>query len=201
MRKVVAGALAAAALAWANGARAEDTKADQQKKAQEQQGASGQPGAQSAGTQRGRETAVGGVDDTSREMRSDARADEHAAMGKNADDRKHPLFEGKKNFDLDGKVQHASKDQITIQRDKLPPATLHVAPGTKVELDGKASSVDQLQAGQDVKASFNLRGGTAEAVEIKANKLGKDDRREMSEQRRENQKDANERARDQQQRR
>ena len=48
-----------------------------------------------------------------------------------------------------------------------------------------------------MKASFNLWGGTAEAVEIKADKLGKNDRKEMSEQRRENQKDANERARDQ----
>ncbi|HEX9306188.1 MAG TPA: hypothetical protein VF894_01780 [Anaeromyxobacter sp.] len=195
MRKVVAGAVVAVALAWANGGRADDTKTEQQRK-QEQQSATGQPGSQSAGTAVGHESAVGGTDRTSREMRSDARADQHAPTGR-SDERKHPLFDGKKNFDLDGKVQQASKDEITIQRDKLPPATLHVAPGTKVEVDGKASSVDQLQPGQDVKASFNLRGGTAEAVEIKADKLGKNDRKEMSEQRRENQKDANERARDQ----
>ena len=130
-------------------------------------------------------------------MRSDARADEHAAAGRKGDEPKHPLFDGKKNFDLDGKVQDASKDRITIQRKELPPATLHVSPGTKVEVDGKRASTEQLQQGQDVKASFNLHGETAEAVEIKADKPDAKDRKEMTEQRRENQKDASERGREQ----
>ncbi len=186
MRKVVAGTMVAAALAWAHGVRAEDAKTDQ-KKAQERQT---QQGSSSAATEPGRETGIGGTDRTSREMRTDARADQNARSA----DVKHPLFDGKKNFDLDGKVQEASGDRVTIQRKELPAATLHVAPGTKVVVDGKASSADQLQVGQDVKASFNLRGGTPEAVEIKADKLKKDDRKEMGEQRRENVKDMNERA-------
>ncbi len=191
MRKVVAGAVVAAALGWAQGARADDTKTDQQRKAQQQ------PGAQSAGTAKGQETGIGGTDRSSREMRSDARADEHAAVGRKGDEPKHPVFDGKKNFDLDGKVQDASRDRITIQRKELPPVTLHVSPGTKVEVDGKRASTEQLQQGQDVKASFNLQGETAEAVEIKADKPEAKDRKEMTEQRRQNEKDASERGREQ----
>jgi hypothetical protein len=178
MRKVVFGVAAAAALAWAQGARADDHTAGAKKS-----DPATQPGSQSAGTAAGRESAAGGADRTSRELRSDARADANPAN-------RHGEFEGKKNFDVDGKVQHASAGEITIERkDGLPPATLRVGAGTKFEVDGKQGSAAQLQPGQDVKASFNLRGGTAEAVEVKAKKAKADDRKELQEQRRENQQE------------
>lgn len=179
MRKVLAGMAIGAALAWAHGAQAKDAKPDQEKAPSHAQ----QPGGQSAGTAQGREAAVGGTDRTSREMRGDARADANPAN-------RHGEFEGRRNFDVDGKVSHASAGEITIERkDGLPPATLKLGSGTKVEVDGKHASAAQLQPGQDVKASFNLRGGTAEAVEVKAGKPKQDDRKDLQEQRRENQQE------------
>ncbi len=85
------------------------------------------------------------------------------------------IFDGKKNFDVDGKVAKVSKDSITIDRKDLPPATLAIARGAKVQLDGDDVSVQQLKAGEDVKASFNLDKDRAEAVEIHA-KRGDDTR-------------------------
>jgi hypothetical protein len=111
---------------------------------------------------------------------------------KSAEQPKHPVFEGKNNFDVKGKVQHASQDKITIQRDDLPPVTLHVSPSTKVEVDGKKAAAGQLKQGQDVRASFNLRGEKPEAVEIKADKLKADDQKEMSEQKAKSQKEMSE---------
>ena len=190
MRKVVTGAVVAAALAWAHGASADDRTDAQKQHVQ-------QPGGQSAATAPGRETGMGGTDRTSRDLRSDTRADETARAA--AKDEQGP-FHGKDNFDVKGRVQEAAADRLTIQRDKLPPATLHVGPSTKVEVDGKRASAAQLTPGQDVKASFNLSGGTAEAVEVKAKKAKEDDRQKMLEQRNENQKDANDRAHDVQRR-
>lgn len=178
MNRVLAGATIVAALAWAQGARAAEKTSDH-----EQQGRTQQPGGQSAGTAAGRESGVGGPDRTSRELRGDARAEANPANQRGE-------FEGKKDFDVDGKVSHASAGEITIERKGgLPPATLRIGSGTKVEVDGKHASAAQLQPGQDVKASFNLRGGTAEAVEVKAGKPKQDDRKELQDQRRENLKD------------
>src|SRR5690348_11133614 len=113
MRRVLAGAAIAAALAWAQGARADDKKADQTTHMQ-------QPGSQSAGTAAGRESGTGGQDRTSRDLRSDTRADSNPQNRKGE-------FEGKKNFDVDGKVRSASADQVTIERkDGLPPMKLKV---------------------------------------------------------------------------
>jgi hypothetical protein len=151
MRKVVAGALVAIALAWAQGVSAADAP-----KAQPDQ-------------------------------RSHADADRKAG-----EQPKHPLFEGKNNFDVKGKVQHASGDKITIQRDDLPAVTLHVSPSTKIEVDGKKTAAGELKQGQDVRASFNLRGDKPEAVEIKADKLKSGDQKEMTEQKREAQKEMGE---------
>jgi hypothetical protein len=86
-------------------------------------------------------------------------------------EKKHPLFEGKSNFDVDGKIQKVSKSSITLQREGLPAATLNISKDTKIELDGEHASAQQLKQGQDVKASFNLKGDKAEAVEIKAEKM------------------------------
>jgi hypothetical protein len=171
MRKVLAGAAIAAALAWAPAGRAADAK----------QGRAQQPGDQSAATATGHESGAGGADRTSRELRNDARADSNPANRKGE-------FQGKKNFDVDGKVRHASAREVTIERKGgLPPMTLHVGPSTKVEVDGKHASAAQLKPGQDVKASFNMKGGAPEAVEVKAKKPDEKDRQKLHEQERDNQ--------------
>jgi hypothetical protein len=85
-------------------------------------------------------------------------------------EKRHPLFEGKSNFDLEGKVQKATATSITVTREDLPPATLTIDRNTKVELDGQQTSARMLRPGQDVKASFNLQGSKAMAVEVKAEK-------------------------------
>jgi hypothetical protein len=76
----------------------------------------------------------------------------------------------KDSFDIDGKISRASGTQLTIQRDNAPAATLHVDKLTKIEVDGQHASAKELKPGQDVKASFNLKGDKPTAVEIKAEK-------------------------------
>jgi len=84
------------------------------------------------------------------------------------------VFDGKHNFDVDGKIKKVSKSSITIARtDGLPPATLGVAKGAKVQLDGNDVSMSALKPGEDVKASFNLDGSQPAAVEIKAKRADK----------------------------
>lgn len=200
MRRVVIGVAAAAALAWAQGARADHhTEKAQKEKAEGMKPSGGAAGGSSGmGTGSGAPSAPG-----ARHPGSDsATATQDSRAGASAErqaDKKHPLFEGKKNFDVEGKVSRASSDEVTIERkDGLPPATLKVGSGTKIQVDGQQASAAQLQAGQDVKASFNLRGDSPEAVEVKAKKAEASDRKEMQEQRREGQQ---ERAKDRQQQR
>jgi hypothetical protein len=180
MRKVMAGALAAAALAWTGSGAAADTAAERTIRGEAER-TRGDVAAPDARTER------------------DARTQRDATAGRAGEQPKHPLFEGKNNFDLKGKVAEVSENAVTIERKDLPAAKLHVSPNTKLEVDGKKATLHELQQGQDVKASFNLQGDKVEAVEIKADKLKKDDRKEMSEQRRDTQKEMNERARDAQQ--
>jgi hypothetical protein len=178
MRKVVAGTLAAIALAWAQGAGAADAEKERKEAADATKAEVRQEGKEA------QQSMERGADR--------AQAEAQARTGDPKADKKHPLFEGKNNFDVKGKVQHASNDKITIQRDDLPEVTLHVSPNTKVEVDGKHSSAQQLKQGQDVRASFNLRGDKPEAVEIKADQLKADDRKEMAEQKRDAQKEMGE---------
>ncbi len=74
----------------------------------------------------------------------------------------------KSDFDIKGKISKVSKGSITLNRDDATMATLHVDRNTKVELDGNVARVAQLKPGQDVKASFNLKGDKPMAIEIKA---------------------------------
>lgn len=76
----------------------------------------------------------------------------------------------KNDFDIKGKVSRVSKDSITLHRDDSTTATLHVDRNTKVELDGNVAHLNALRPGQDVKASFNLKGDKPMAIEIKASK-------------------------------
>jgi len=161
MRKLAMIALGAAAL-LAQGVRAEDA-AKERKEAYD--------ATREQVKQEGRE-AKGEVDRSAQKTRDamkDEKGDKQAASG----EKKHPLFEGKDNFKLDGKIQKVSKNSITVQRDELPPATLMISPNTKIEIGGEHASTQQLKPGQEVKASFNLKGEKPEAVEIKAEKMEK----------------------------
>lgn len=169
MRKLgMAGVLAAAAL-FAQGVRAESAGEKAKAAGTEASGAARTEG------QRAKEAAdravngAGSADEnnSAREARSPMNDGAHGRTAQNAE-KKHSMFDGKSNFDVDGKIQSVSGDKITIARDDLPPATLHVSAGTKIELDGDKVSAKQLRQGEDVKASFNLNKDKAEAVEIKA---------------------------------
>jgi hypothetical protein len=171
MRKLsFACALAAAAL-FAQGARAEDA-GDKMK-----QGAGDAAGETRKTGQRWKEGAdravhgqgSAGSNQKAEEAKSPMNDDAHNRTAQNTKmEKKHPLFDGKHNFDVDGKVQKVSNDSITISREDLPPATLSVSHGTRVQLDGNDVSIERLQPGEDVKASFNLNKEKPEAVEIKA---------------------------------
>ena len=90
---------------------------------------------------------------------------QHAESGE-AQQRREEL--SKKDFDIKGKVSKVSKNTISLHRDDATTATLHVDKNTKVELDGNVARLGQIRAGQDVKASFNLKGDKPMAIEIKA---------------------------------
>ena len=78
------------------------------------------------------------------------------------------LFSGKDDFRMKGKVQGVGKSTLTVSRQDLPAAKLHVAEQTKIEIDGKQAKLGQIKQGDDVQAAFNLQGDRATAVEIKA---------------------------------
>jgi vacuolar-type H+-ATPase subunit H len=82
---------------------------------------------------------------------------------------KHPVFT-KDNWDIEGTVQSATKNSITVRREDLPAAKLNIDKNTKIELEGERVMATQLKPGQEVKASFNLRNDKPIAVEIKADK-------------------------------
>jgi hypothetical protein len=103
-----------------------------------------------------------------REAQRDQSA-EHRHASAQGEQRKH-AFEGKQNFDVDGKVQRISGRNITIAREELPAVTLRIERYTAIELDGEKAARTQLKPGQDVEASFNLNGDKAVALELKAKK-------------------------------
>lgn len=164
MRKLMmAGALAVAALV------ARDVRADEAAKERRE----AWDATKAEAKQESRE-AQAEVKQESREARD--RMNERSAQmqgGAQAGEKRHPVFDGKDNFEVKGKIQKVSMSSITVARDELPAATLSVSKGTKIQLDGENASMKQLRAGQEVKASFNLQGSKAEAVEIEAQKAEK----------------------------
>lgn len=82
------------------------------------------------------------------------------------------LFSWTDNYEVEGKVQKVSKNRITVQREELPPAEIHVAKRTNVQIDGERASLQQIEQGQDVHVSFNLRGDTPVAIEVEVDTRG-----------------------------
>jgi hypothetical protein len=173
MRKLAITALAAAAL-FAQGVRADEAAKERKEAVDATKKEMKQDAREAKGEvkQEARE-AKGEVKQEAREAQqsagSAAQKTRTAAAG-GSEEKKHPLFDGKDNFEVKGKVQKVSDSSITLQRDELPPATLMISKNTKIELDGEQASAKQLKPGQDVQASFNLQGQRPEAVEIKAEK-------------------------------
>lgn len=182
---------ALAALAWTQGVRAEDVekaKAEAQEKAEKAEAKAGKE------TREAKAEAQEKTAEARKEMREekaeakekvrDAREDEArrpgtvtgerrdttGATGMMRDEKKHPMFEGKNNFEVKGRIQSVSASSITVSREDLPAAKLSVDGNTKIELDGEKVSASQLKQGQEVKASFNLSDDKPMAVEIDAEK-------------------------------
>jgi hypothetical protein len=186
---------AAAALAWAQGVRAEDVEkkqAETQEKVQkaeaeaskETREAKAEAQEKTAEAQKEAREKKAEASEEMRETREDAAkhaqggtAGERMGTGSGAaamhDEKKHPTFGDKDNFKLEGRIESVSASSITVRREELPAAKLSVDPNTKIELDGQKVSASQLKQGQEVKASFNLQNDKPMAVEIKAEKMDK----------------------------
>ncbi|HEX9291867.1 MAG TPA: hypothetical protein VF904_20295 [Anaeromyxobacteraceae bacterium] len=88
-----------------------------------------------------------------------------------ADDlaRRHQLlFGSSERYEVSGKLAAVNPDkgEITIQRDRLPPALLKVEDQTRIQVGGRQSSIAELKPGGDVRASFNLSGRRPIALEV-----------------------------------
>jgi vacuolar-type H+-ATPase subunit H len=108
--------------------------------------------------------------EASQQVRDTQRDENRQASTSARGEQKKHAFEGKENFDVDGKVQRISGRNITIAREELPAVTLRIERYTAIELDGEKAARTQLKPGQDVQASFNLNGDKAVALELKAKK-------------------------------
>jgi hypothetical protein len=177
MRKIamMGGAVLAAAL-FAQGVQAQSAAQERREAADATREEARQEGREARDTvrQEGRE-ARDSARQEGREARQGARQEgRQAREGAQA----RASFEDADNFDIEGKVQKVSKNSITVEREEMPPATLTISQHTKVELDGERATAQQLKQGQEVKASFNLRGDKAEAVEIKAEKTEQQERQQ-----------------------
>jgi hypothetical protein len=195
MKTQLIGGLLVASLAWAPTARADDVQkakaeaqADVQKeradaakeKAEAQKDADQKAAKADAKVQEAQKDAGEKVSDAKKderqEERRDARAtreqhdDRMATHGRTAGDRdaRRNVFDGKDNFEVKGRIASVNGRALTVTRDDLPAAKLHVDGATKIELDGDRAAFDRLKAGQEVRASFNLKGDRPMAVEIKA---------------------------------
>ena len=109
-----------------------------------------------------------------RERTGDAMRDQNTGADTQANaDRSHDQARDhmkKDSFDIKGKVSKVSSNSLTLHRDDATAATLHTDKNTKVEVDGNTARLSELKPGQDVKASFNLKGDKPMAIEIKASK-------------------------------
>lgn len=83
------------------------------------------------------------------------------------------IFRDKKNFEIRGTVSSvdAAQNRITVQREEgMPPVELQVAQGTEIRMDGKQSSLQELQAGSEVRATFNVAQDQPIAIQLDARK-------------------------------
>ncbi|XXF77665.1 hypothetical protein P2318_32125 [Myxococcaceae bacterium GXIMD 01537] len=81
----------------------------------------------------------------------------------------HPsTYKAAEAFDIQGTLRSASDDDITLNRQGLPEAELDVRRNTVVQLDGKTVKANELPAGAQVRAKFQLDGDDIVAVRVEA---------------------------------
>lgn len=80
------------------------------------------------------------------------------------------VFKNKSNFKIEGTVASvdATNGNLTVQRKDMPPAELKLAPDTKIQVNGKSASIQDLQPGSEVRAEFNLAENQPIAVSVDA---------------------------------
>lgn len=81
------------------------------------------------------------------------------------------LFQGKvKTWDVEGTVSSvdSANQQITIQRENLPDVQLSLVDQSKISMDGKQASLQDLQPGSEIRASFQLAQDRPVAVSLDA---------------------------------
>jgi hypothetical protein len=138
--------------------------------ADEKLGTTGQE-TKEAGQAAARDAKAGASDAKASAETQAQRADQPAEQGSTAQRGEAARDQLKKDdFSIEGKVAKVSKNQLTLSREEAPAATLHCDKTTKVEVDGKVATLQQLKPGQEVKASFNLKGDKPHAIEVKAEK-------------------------------
>src|SRR5438477_257439 len=67
---------------------------------------------------------------------------------------------------LSGRVVRRSGDQLRVRTDDQGLMNLDVTDATAVSLDGRSGSLDQIQPGSDVRASYQMIDGKAKALKI-----------------------------------
>ena len=80
------------------------------------------------------------------------------------------VFKNKSNFKVEGTIASvdATNGNMTLQRKDMPPAELKLAPDTKIQVNGKSASIQDLQPGSEVRAEFNLAENQPIAVSVDA---------------------------------
>lgn len=77
-------------------------------------------------------------------------------------------FRGEDNYEIQGKISSVDQERVVITREQLPGVELMVPEGAQIRLDGQDVQIQQLQPGQEVRATFNLSEDTPLAIELEA---------------------------------
>lgn len=84
------------------------------------------------------------------------------------------IFRSRETWELKGTVASVDStgNKIHVDRQNLPPAELSVSTQTKVKLNGKQATLNDLQPGTEIRAKFNLAEDNAVATELEAKSKG-----------------------------
>ncbi len=72
------------------------------------------------------------------------------------------------SFKLEGTVERATRERLTIAREGLPSASLDIRNDTEVMVDGQKMKASDLEDGMDVTAHFQIEGREPVAVKVEA---------------------------------
>lgn len=97
-------------------------------------------------------------------------------------------FRNEDNYEIEGTISSVDQQNLTITREQLPGVQLVVPEGAEVKLDGNEVDFQQLQPGQEIRATFNVAENTPLAVELDA-KLSKEEKEMQKQQERQNRQD------------